>query len=451
MQRKWHIPRRTFLRGLGTVIALPVLEAMAPPLKLLGATKDGKKALPRRMAFVFVPNGANMADWTPKTVGSNFELPFILEPLKAVRDDLIVFTGLAQDQGFPHGDGAGDHARAAATFLTGCHPRKTAGADIKVGISVDQVAAAQIGNQTRLPSLELGCDPGQLAGNCDSGYSCAYSYNISWKTASTPMPSERNPRLVFERLFSNGDPGETHEARERRQRYEKSILDLAADDANRLRANLGYSDRHKLDEYLTGVRELEQRIASAEKFAATVAPDIKEPNGIPPGFEQQVRLMFDLMALAFQTDATRISTFMVRHDGDNSNYPFTTTKDGHHTISHHGRDEAKIADIAKINRYHMTQFAYFLERMKNIREGEGTLLDNCMVVYGSGIGDGDRHNHDNLPIIMAGRGGGTIQTGRHIKYESETPMNNLFMSMLERMNVHAQKIGDSTGKLVELG
>ncbi len=319
-----------------------------------------------------------------------------------------------------------------------------------MGISVDQVAAAQIGRQTRLPSLELGCDRGQMAGNCDSGYSCAYSYNISWKAEATPMPSERNPRLVFERLFSNGDPGETDEARARRKRYQKSVLDLASDDASRLRADLGYSDRHKLDEYLTGIRELEQRIASAEKFAAVVAPDIKEPNGIPPEFEQHVRLMYDLMALAFQTDATRVSTFMVAHDGDNRTYAFTGNRDGHHTISHHGKDETKIQDIAKINHFHMTQFAYFLEKLKKTREGEGTLLDNCMIVYGSGIGDGDRHNHDNLPIIMAGRGGGTVQTGRHVKLEHETPMNNLFMSMLDRMGVHADKIGDSTGKLVEL-
>src|SRR5579871_4940826 len=260
MQRKWHIPRRTFLRGLGTVIALPMLEAMAPPMRLLAsAVTDAPtaKAAPRRMAFVFVPNGANMADWTPKTTGRNFELPYILEPLKPVRDDITVFTGLAQQQGFALGDGAGYHARSAATFLTGCHPRKTAGADIKVGVSVDQVAAAQVGRQTRLPSLELGCDRGQQAGNCDSGYSCAYSYNISWKSESTPMPSERNPRLVFERLFSNGDANESDEARARRKRYQQSVLDLASDDANRLRANLGYSDRHKLDEYLTGVRELE--------------------------------------------------------------------------------------------------------------------------------------------------------------------------------------------------
>src|ERR1700722_191143 len=270
MQRKWHIPRRTFLRGLGTVIALPMLEAMAPPMKLLASGIADAKQSPKRMAFVFVPNGANMADWTPKAVGKGFELPYILEPLKPVRDDLMVFTGLAQDQGFGHGDGAGDHARGASTFLTGAHPRKTAGADIKVGVSVDQVAAAQIGRQTRLPSLEVSCDRAQLAGNCDSGYSCAYSYNISWKGESTPMPAETNPKLVFERLFSNGVPGESKEARAQRQRYQKSVLDFAAEDASRLRSNLGYTDRHKLDEYLTGVRELEQRIENADKFATAV-------------------------------------------------------------------------------------------------------------------------------------------------------------------------------------
>ena len=301
-----------------------------------------------------------------------------------------------------------------------------------------------------MPSLELGCDRGQQAGNCDSGYSCAYSYNISWKAESTPMPSERNPKLVFERLFSNGVPGESDEARARRQRYQKSVLDLAADDASRLRSNLGYTDRHKLDEYLTGIRELEQRIASAQKFAALVAPDVKEPDGIPPEWEQHVRLMYDLMALAFQTDTTRISTFMVAHDGDDRRYPFIGTE-GHHTMSHHGKDEKRIQGIAKINRYHMTQFAYFLEKLKNTREGEGSLLDNCMIIYGSGIGDGDRHNHDDLPVLMAGRGGGTVQSGRHIKFAHQMPMNNLFMSMLDRMGVHADKVGDSSGKLVELG
>ncbi len=310
MNAKWHIPRRTFLRGLGTVVALPLLEAMMPPVRLLAASTDGARTHPRRMAFVYVPNGANMADWTPKAVGSDFELPFILEPLKPFQKDLTVFTGLAQDQAAAHGDGPGDHARASATFLTGCHPRKTQGADIRVGVSVDQIAAEKIGRQTRLASLELGCDRGQNSGNCDSGYSCAYSFNISWKTESTPLPPEVDPRQVFERLFSNGNSGETGESRALRERYEKSVLDFVLEDAGRLRGNLGYTDRHKLDEYLTAIRDMEQRIESAEKFAATM-PDYKKPNAIPKEFDRHARLMFDLMALAFQTDTTRISTFVI--------------------------------------------------------------------------------------------------------------------------------------------
>lgn len=449
MNRKWHVPRRTFLKGLGTALALPMFEAMLPPAKLLAAAANETTVSPKRMAFVYVPNGANMVDWTPKAVGSAFELPYILEPLKPFQKDLLVLSGLAQDQARPHGDGAGDHARASATFLTGCHPRKTPGADIKVGISVDQILAEKIGRQTRLASLELGCDRGQQAGNCDSGYSCAYSYNISWKTESTPMPPEVSPQQVFERLFSTGPADETAENRALRERYQKSILDFVLDDASRLKGNLGYTDRHKLDEYLTSIRELEQRIEGAKHFAAA-QPDYKLPQGVPKDFEQHARLMFDLLALAFQTDTTRVSTFMIAHDGSDRSYPGAGVPEGHHTLSHHDGDEAKKQKIARINRLHATQFAYFLDKLKSVQEGERTLLDNCMIVYGSGISDGNAHNHDNLPLLVAGRGGGTIQTGRHIRFEKETPLNNLYVSMLDRMGAPAEKVGDSTGKLVEL-
>jgi len=430
-------------------MALPMLEAMAPVISRAAAigTPPGP---PRRMAFIFVPNGANMADWTPKTVGADFELPLILDPLKAVQKDLLVLSGLAQDKARPHGDGGGDHARGSATFLTGCQARKTYGADIRVGISVDQVAASAIGKETRLPSIELGCDRGQQAGNCDSGYSCAYSFNISWKTESTPMPAEVNPRLAFDRLFTNGKKGESDESRIRRERYERSILDFVMEDANRLKAGLGPTDRHKLDEYLTAVRELEGRIEQSEKFAATL-PDYAKPKaGIPKDYEQHVRLMFDLLTLAFQSDTTRISSFILAHDGSNRPYPFIQVSEGHHDLSHHGNDEAKKAKIAKINRFHISQLAYFVETLKSIKEGDGTLLDNCMIVYGSGIGDGNRHNHDNLPVLLAGKGGGTIQTGRHVRYERETPMNNLFLSMLDRVGAPIERLGDSTGRLPDI-
>jgi hypothetical protein len=451
MTPKWHIPRRTFLRGLGTAIALPMLEAMVPPLRALGAQAEAK-VFPKRMAFVYVPNGMNMADWTPKAVGASFDLPYILEPLQACRNDFSIISGLALDGARAHGDGPGDHARANAAFLTGCHPRKTPGADIRAGVSVDQVAAAEIGNRTRLQSLELGCEGNRQAGECDSGYSCAYQANLSWKAEATPLPPEIDPRFVFERLFGNTVPGETFEAREKRRRYQKSILDLSLEDAKQLQKQLGRTDRRKLDEYLTAVRELEVRIEQADKFAAGL-PDYKRPTGIPggpDGFEKHIRLMFDLLALAFQTDSTRISTFLLAFDGSNRPYRSLGISEGHHELSHHGYDQAKMKRIAQINHFHATQFAYFLQKLKSIREGEGTLLDNCMIVYGSGIGDGNAHNHDNLPVLFAGRGGANLQQGRHLRLSHETPLTNLYVSMLDLMGVPAVRVGDSTGKLKEL-
>jgi hypothetical protein len=401
------------------------------------------------MAFVYVPNGVNMADWTPAAEGDVFELPMILEPLKPVQKDLLVLSGLAHDKARPNGDGAGDHARASATFLTGCQARKTDGADIRVGVSVDQVAAQRLGDQTRLRSLELGCDRGQQSGNCDSGYSCAYSFNISWRTPSTPMPPVVDPRLVFERLFSTDRPGETPESRARRQRQQKSILDFALEDAGRLRGQLGASDRRKLDEYLTAVRELEQRIEHAERVARAL-PDMKAPTGIPPTYEAHLRLMFDLLVLAFQTDTTRIATFMLAHDGSNRAYPFIGVSDGHHELSHHGGSEEKKARIAKINRFHLEQFAYFVQRLQAVREGEGSMLDQCMIAYGSGIADGNSHAHHDLPVLLAGRGGGTFRTGRHVKHPKNTPMANLYLSMLEAAGAPTERLGDSTGRLKSL-
>jgi hypothetical protein len=445
MQKKWQLGRRTFLKGLGTAVALPLLEAMLPALSAATQPVNATaKSLPRRMAFVYVPNGVNMADWTPKETGTDFELPFILEPLSPHKNEMVLFSGLAHDAGRAKKDGAGDHARASATFLTGTRARKTAGSDIEVGISVDQIAAQKIGRQTRLASLELGCDRGQQAGNCDSGYSCAYSFNISWRTPSTPMPPEVDPRLVFERLFSNNHPGESAESRAKRRLYQKSILDFVQEDANRLKAKLGSTDRRKLDEYTTAVREMELRIEQAEKFATTL-PDYDKPTGIPKDYEQHMRLMFDLLALAFQTDSTRVASYIMAHDGSNRPYPFIGVPDGHHDLSHHGGDEEKKGKIARINRFHITQFAYFLQKLKSIKEGEGTLLDNCMIVYGSGLADGNAHAHDNLPILLAGTGGGTIRTGRHVRYSQEVPMTNLFISMLDRMGVSVPRIGDSTG------
>jgi hypothetical protein len=443
--KKWQIPRRTFLKGVGTALALPALEAMVSPMSAAPAGRS-----PLRMAFVYVPNGVNMADWTPATEGTDFALPKILEPLQPHRAELQVLTGLAHRTAYPNGDGGGDHARASASFLTGMQARKTAAIDVRAGVSVDQIAAARIGQQTRLPSLELSCDKGQQAGSCDSGYSCAYQFNLAWKTPTTPLPPEVDPRLVFERLFSNGVPGETAESRARRQQAHKSILDFVLADARQLRAGLGSSDQQKLDEYMNSVREIEQRIENAEKMAVAT-PDYAAPTAIPRDYEQHLRVMFDLLTLAFQTDTTRISTLMIAHDGSNRSYPMAGVPDGHHDLSHHGGNAEKKAKIARINRFHMTQFAYFLERLKSVREGDGTLLDNCMIVYGSGIADGNAHSHHDLPVLLAGRGGGAFKTGRHVRLAKETPMTNLYLAMLERMGVSAERLGDSTGILKGLG
>lgn len=450
MNQSWNLPRRTFLKGLGTSIALPLLETMASPLKLLASGAGGAPAAvpgrPLRMAFLYVPNGANMEDWTPPTEGTDYDLPSILQPLSGLRSEFQVVSGLAHQKAFANGDGAGDHARASATFLTGCQARKTAGADIKVGISVDQLAASQVGRRTRLPSLELSCDKGIVAGACDSGYACAYQFHISWRGESTPNPVETNPRHVFDRLFGNGQAREMSATRQVRDEQQKSVLDFALEDAKSLRAKLGRTDQRKLDEYLTSVRELEQRIEDAHRFE-TQLPDYLRPDGIPETYEKHIRLMMDLLILAFQTDTTRIATFMLAHDGSNRPYPFIGISEGHHDLSHHEGKAEKKAKISRINTFHMTQFAYFLEKMKSIREGEASLLDNSMVVYGSGIADGNRHNHDNLPVILAGGGGGSLQPGRHYRLRDRVPMTNLYLSMLDRMGVKADQLGDSTGRL----
>ena len=443
---KWHLPRRSFLKGLGATIALPLLEAMVPPAKLLAAAAgtNARSGLPRRMAFVYVPNGANMADWTPANVGSDFELPYILQPLKPVQSDLQVLSGLAHVKARANGDGAGDHARASATFLTGCQARKTAAVDIRVGVSVDQVAAAKLGKFTRLPSLELSCDKGRQAGSCDSGYSCAYQFNIAWKGEATPLPPEVDPKQVFERLFAGSSKEDA-----KRDRYNRSILDFVLEDARQLKSNLGATDQRKLDEYLTAVREIEVRIEQAAKFAAS-QPDYKKPTGIPKEYAQHVQLMYDLLALAFQTDTTRISTFIMAHDGSNRPYPFLGVSEGHHDLSHHGGNEEKKKKIAKINQFHVEQFAYFLQKLKATKEGEGTLLDNCMIVYGSGIADGNAHAHHDLPVLLAGKGGGAFKSGRHLKFPKDTPMTNLYLSMLDNVGVSTERLGDSSGKLAGL-
>ncbi len=449
MSQPRYISRRTVLRGLGTAVALPWLEAMAPAASPVGGSVHPD---PRRMAFLYVPNGAHMQAWTPETEGASFELPFILEPLKAFKDDLLVLSGLAQDNAAAHGDGGGDHARSLACFLTGTHPTKTDGANIKAGVSVDQVAAMKLGQNTRFPSLELGCDRGAQSGNCDSGYSCAYSSNISWRSPTTPMAKEVNPRLVFDRLFASQSKNLNGAERAKRDFYRQSILDYVIEDANQLRGRLGANDKRKVDEYLNAVRELERRVAHSEKNSQVdvLLGGIKKPSGIPQDFKDHIRLMLDLMVLAFQGDVTRISTFMYANEGSNKSYSFIDVPEGHHDLSHHGNDKAKHEKIKKINRFHMEQFAYLLGKLKAIPEGGGTLLDNTMIVYGSGIGDGNRHNHNDLPILVAGKGGGTLKPGRHIAYPRDTPLNNLYLSLLDKIGAPVESLGDSKGRLDKL-
>jgi hypothetical protein len=442
-----RISRRTVLRGLGACVALPPLESMLPTYSLAGSSAAKTAASPLRMAFIYVPNGVNVPAWTPAAEGAEFEFSATLAPLKEFKDQLTVLSGLAQRRAFANGDGPGDHARAMATFLTGCQAKKTGGADIKIGISIDQVAANKIGKETRFPSLEIGCEEIKSSGACDSGYACAYSNNLSWRSESTPMTKEINPRLLFERLFGSGDPSETGESRLRRERNHKSILDFVSEDAQALKNRLGTSDQRKLDEYLEGVREIEQRIERAQPKVEVGDTKVARPLGIPQNYEQHIRLMADILVLAFRTDLTRISTFVFANDGSNREYGLIGIPEGHHDLSHHGGDKKKLEKLQKINTFHTTQLAYLLGKLSEVKEGDGTLLDNCLIVYGSGIGDGNRHNHDELPILLAGRGKGAVKAGRHLRYRRGTPLTNLYLWMLDRVNADVDSFGDSDGRL----
>jgi hypothetical protein len=441
-----HLSRRTFLHGVGAAIALPMLDAMTPALASVGRAVRP----PVRLIFTYVPNGIIMKDWTPTGVGNAYETTRILTPLKAYRDDILVLSGLADHNGNELGDGPGDHARAGASFLTGVHCKKTAGADIRNGVSADQIAAQAFASETRFASLELGCEDSRTVGNCDSGYSCAYTNSISWRSPTTPMPPEVNPRLVFERLFGTEDFTLDPATRARRMEYRRSILDLVREDTQRLNGNLGQADRRKMDEYLTSVREIEVRIQKAERDGHTVTPGIGKPAGIPVTFADYVSLMFDLQVAAFRADLTRVSTMMIGREGSMRTYPEIDIADSHHPLTHHRNNPAFIEKVTQINCFHIDLFGRFLGKLKATQDGDGTLLDNSLVVYGSGISDGNRHTHENLPVLVAGRGGGSVKPGRHIAYGTETPVANLYMTLLDRAGVHPDSIGDSTGKLVQL-
>jgi hypothetical protein len=440
-----HLHRRTFLKGMGAVVALPVLDAMTPAF----ASASQLQKAPVRLAFTYVPNGIVMADWTPAAEGAAFEFSRIMKPLEAFRSDLLVVSGLAHRNGAALGDGPGDHARAGASYLTGVHPRKTAGADIQNGISVDQIAAQHLADQTRFASLELGCDDSRTIGNCDSGYSCAYTNSLAWRGPATPMPPETNPRLVFERLFGDIDTSLSPEVRARRLRYRRSILDLVSERTSRLSADLGQSDKRKLDEYLSSIREIERRIERAEQDMTNLTPAIDKPTGIPVEYPDYVNLMFDLQLIALQTDQTRVITMMMGREGSMRTYPEIGIPDPHHPLTHHRGNPEWIEKVTQVNSLHMKLFAGFIGKLKATPDGDGTLLDHSMIVYGSGLSDGNKHAHDDLPIVMLGRGGG-FRMGSHVVYPKQTPMTNLFLTLLDRMGVPSEKIGDSTGMIDHL-
>jgi hypothetical protein len=402
------------------------------------------------MAIIYTPNGMMMPNWTPKGEGTTFEFSPILQGLEPYRERLVILSGLADKYGWPQGDeGTGDHARAAATFLTGVHVKKTEGADIRGGVSMDQIAARALGSETQLASLELAIESVEFLGACDSGYSCAYANTIAWRSPTTPLPMENEPRAVFERLFGGSDSTDAA-ARTARIAKERSILDSVTERVRDLQRGLGVRDHVKISEYLEAVRDVERRIQKAEEQGARELPVVDRPAGIPPTFEEHARLMFDLLLLAFQTDLTRISTFMLGREVSGRAYPEIGVPDSHHPTSHHQNDPEKLAKLQKINAFHLKQFAYFVEKMRTTPDGDGSLLDHSALLYGSGISDSNIHMHDNLPLVLVGGAGGRIRGGRHVKYPKDTPVTNLFINMLDTIGVPLETLGDSTGKLDHL-
>lgn len=434
------LSRRAVLRGVGATLALPMLDAMVPALARAGATKA-----PVRLGFVYHPTGMILPKYTPATEGAGFEFSPTLKALEPYRDNTLVFSGLAQVQGRALGDGPGDHAREGATWLTGVHPKRSE-SDIHVGVSVDQIAARELGKQTQLASLEISLESPSLAGACDQNYSCAYTNTVSWRTPTTPQPMESSPRAVFERLFGDGDSTDPA-ARLAALKEERSLLDYVAGSIDRLQTRLGASDRGKLSEYLDSIRDIERRIQKAEQQSADLKlPPLERPASMPETFEEQAKLMTDLQILAFQTDMTRVSTFMFGHAGSNRSYRAIGISDGHHSISHHQNDPEKIAKVALIDAHLVKTFSYYVSRLKATPDGDGTLLDHSLILYGSSLGDANIHTHHDLPTVLVG-GTGMITGGRHLRYPKETPLNNLFLNMLDYAGVHTDGFGDSTGRL----
>jgi hypothetical protein len=438
-----HLSRRTFLRSAGGLVGFPLLDAMVPAL---GWAREAQPKPPTRLCFVYVPNGMVMSSWTPAAQGKGFEFTPILKPLEPFRDHTLVLSHLMDHNANALGAGGGDHARASASFLTGAHLRET-GSDIHAGVSADQVAAEAIGRQTRLASLELGLEDQRIVGLCDGNYGCAYTSCISWRTPTTPLPPVPNPKHVFERLFGTVDAKLDPATAARRARYRQSILDGAVEETRTLKSSLGPADQRRLDEYLTSIREVERGIQLAQRDGTGRRPSAGPPSGIPADPTEHARLMFELLALAFQTDATRIVTMMVGRESSIRSYDHLGLPESHHQLSHHKNDPATLAKLVKIQTYHMELFARFVAKLKSTQDGDATLLDRCMILYGAGIADSNRHTHERLPVLVVGKGNGSLSSGRHIDYGKDTPVTNLLLAMLDRVNVRPGRLGDSTGPL----
>jgi hypothetical protein len=434
--------RRTLLRGMGAALALPLLDSMVP------ARAAGTKPI-IRLGFVYTPNGMMPAGWLPKSEGAGFEVTPTMRPLAPFRDNLLVISNLTHRTADALGDGGGDHARAGATWLTGVHPKKTEGSEIHAGISADQLAAKELGRQTQFASLELGIEEPSFAGGCDSGYSCAYTNTISWRGATTPNPVQISPRTVFERLFGDGETTDPA-ARLKRMREDRSILDYVNGDVARLGTRLGTRDKSKLNEYLESIRDIERRIQKAEEQTSVKTPVMARPVGIPEVFEEHARLMSDLMVVAFQTDMTRVITYMLAREGSNRAFPELNVAEGCHVVTHHQNDPAKIAKAQVVEEHRAKSFAYLLKRMSEAEDGDGTLLDHTVLLYGAGIRDGNTHDHVDLPLVLVGGKSAGLKGGRHLRVSKDTPMTNLLLTMLDRVGVPIETLGDSTGKMDQL-
>jgi hypothetical protein len=439
-----HLARRTFLRGMGATLALPFLDSMIPAL---GGRAHAAGAGIRRLAVAYVPNGIQMEKWTPAAAGGGFELTPTLEPLAPFHNRLTVVTGLTNRPAFPvTGEGTGDHVRASATFLTGVHPKKTEGPDIRAGVSMDQLAARELGRETQLASLELCVDSNELIGACEAGYSCAYANTLSWRNETTPLPMENQPRAIFERLFGDSDDT-TRAARLARIREDRSVLDSLVAEVSRLKRDVGAADRGRLAQYLDAIRDIERRIQKAEQQSDIELPLVERPTGgIPATFKEHARMMFDMQVLAFQCDMTRVVTFLMSREVSPRTYTEIGISDPHHGLSHHQNNAVSMEKLARINRFHVEQLAYFLEKLQTTPDGDGTLLDRVTLLYGCGISNSNLHTHDDLPVLVAGGPAGAVR-GQHVRVEKDTPLTNLQLSLLSRIGVPIDTLGDSTGRV----